>query len=90
MELDDCVGVAAAGGTPWSSRRTASPSASSASITLGNRQAAEFLPLPGVTERELADAARLPAWPKRRRRRLDRDLGQERFDLRGAKLSAPH
>ena len=28
-------------------------------ITLGNRQAAEFLPLPGVTEQELADAAQL-------------------------------
>jgi K+-transporting ATPase ATPase B chain len=28
-------------------------------ITLGNRQAAEFLPLPGVEERELADAAQL-------------------------------
>jgi K+-transporting ATPase ATPase B chain len=28
-------------------------------ITLGNRQAAEFLPLPGVQERELADAAQL-------------------------------
>jgi potassium-transporting ATPase ATP-binding subunit len=28
-------------------------------ITLGNRQAAEFLPLPGVSERELADAAQL-------------------------------
>lgn len=28
-------------------------------ITLGNRQAAEFLPLPGVTESELADAAQL-------------------------------
>jgi K+-transporting ATPase ATPase B chain len=28
-------------------------------ITLGNRQAAEFLPLPGVTEMELADAAQL-------------------------------
>ena len=28
-------------------------------ITLGNRQAAEFLPLPGVTERDLADAAQL-------------------------------
>jgi potassium-transporting ATPase ATP-binding subunit len=27
--------------------------------TLGNRQAAEFLPLPGVDERELADAAQL-------------------------------
>ena len=28
-------------------------------ITLGNRQAAEFLPLPGVLEEELADAAQL-------------------------------
>jgi K+-transporting ATPase ATPase B chain len=28
-------------------------------ITLGNRQATEFLPLPGVNERELADAAQL-------------------------------
>ena len=28
-------------------------------ITLGNRQASEFIPLPGVTERELADAAQL-------------------------------
>ncbi|MFM2043291.1 MAG: potassium-transporting ATPase subunit KdpB [Pseudomonadota bacterium] len=28
-------------------------------ITLGNRQAAEFLPLPGVTERELAEASLL-------------------------------
>ncbi len=28
-------------------------------ITLGNRQAAEFLPLPGVLEQELADAAQL-------------------------------
>ena len=28
-------------------------------ITLGNRQATEFIPLPGVTEQELADAAQL-------------------------------
>ena len=28
-------------------------------ITLGNRQATEFVPLPGVTEQELADAAQL-------------------------------
>lgn len=28
-------------------------------ITLGNRQATAFLPTPGVTERELADAAQL-------------------------------
>jgi K+-transporting ATPase ATPase B chain len=28
-------------------------------ITLGNRQAVEFIPLPGISERELADAAQL-------------------------------
>ena len=28
-------------------------------ITLGNRQATEFMPVPGVTEQELADAAQL-------------------------------
>ncbi len=28
-------------------------------ITLGNRQAAEFIPAPGITETELADAAQL-------------------------------
>ena len=32
-------------------------------ITLGNRQAAEFLPLPGVSERDLADAAQLASLP---------------------------
>ena len=32
-------------------------------ITLGNRQATEFLPLPGVSERELADAAQLASLP---------------------------
>ena len=32
-------------------------------ITLGNRQASAFLPLPGVPERELADAAQLASLP---------------------------
>jgi potassium-transporting ATPase ATP-binding subunit len=32
-------------------------------ITLGNRQATEFLPLAGVSERELADAAQLASLP---------------------------
>ena len=32
-------------------------------ITLGNRQAAEFIPLPGVSEKELADAAQLASLP---------------------------
>ena len=32
-------------------------------ITLGNRQATEFIPLPGVSEKELADAAQLASLP---------------------------
>jgi len=32
-------------------------------ITLGNRQASEFLPAPGVSERDLADAAQLSSLP---------------------------
>ena len=32
-------------------------------ITLGNRQAAEFLPMPGVSEMQLADAAQLASLP---------------------------
>jgi potassium-transporting ATPase ATP-binding subunit len=32
-------------------------------ITLGNRQATEFIPLPGVSEKELADAAQLSSLP---------------------------
>ena len=34
-------------------------------ITLGNRQAAEFVPMPGVEEVELAEAAQLAASPTR-------------------------
>ena len=37
-------------------------------ITMGNRQAAEFLPLAGVAEERLAAAPSSPAWPTRRRR----------------------
>ena len=37
-------------------------------ITLGNRQATEFIPLPGVTEAALADAAQLASLPTRRRK----------------------
>ncbi len=52
-------------------------------ITLGNRQAAEFLPLPGVTERELADAAQLSSLadetPEGRSIVV---LAKERFDIR--------
>ena len=37
-------------------------------ITLGNRQATEFLPVNGVTAEELASAAQLSSWPTRPRR----------------------
>ena len=57
-------------------------------ITLGNRQAAEFLPLPGVTEQQLADAAQLSSLadetPEGRSIVV---LAKERFDLRERELS---
>ena len=37
-------------------------------ITLGNRQAAAFIPMPGVEEAELAEAAQSRRWPTRRPR----------------------
>ena len=37
-------------------------------ITIGNRQATEFLPVDGVSADELADAAQLSAWPTTRPR----------------------
>jgi potassium-transporting ATPase ATP-binding subunit len=52
-------------------------------ITLGNRQASEFVPLPGVDERELADAAQLSSLadetPEGRSIVV---LAKERYDLR--------
>jgi K+-transporting ATPase ATPase B chain len=57
-------------------------------ITLGNRQAAEFLPLPGVTEERLAAAAQLASLadetPEGRSIVV---LAKERFALRGRDLS---
>ena len=57
-------------------------------ITLGNRQAAEFLPLPGVLESELADAAQLASLadetPEGRSIVV---LAKERFDLRERELA---
>jgi K+-transporting ATPase ATPase B chain len=57
-------------------------------ITLGNRQATEFLPLPGVTEGELADAAQLASLadetPEGRSIVV---LAKERYHLRGRELS---
>lgn len=37
-------------------------------ITLGNRQASDFLPAHGVDEKTLADAAQLSSWPMKRRK----------------------
>jgi K+-transporting ATPase ATPase B chain len=57
-------------------------------ITLGNRQAVDFLPLPGVTEAELADAAQLASLadetPEGRSIVV---LAKERFNLRNRDLT---
>jgi K+-transporting ATPase ATPase B chain len=59
-------------------------------ITLGNRQAAEFIPLPGVSETDLADAAQLSSLadetPEGRSIVV---LAKEKYHLRGREL-APH
>ncbi len=56
-------------------------------ITLGNRQAAEFLPVPGVDERELAEVAQLASLadetPEGRSIVV---LAKERFDVREREL----
>jgi potassium-transporting ATPase ATP-binding subunit len=58
-------------------------------ITLGNRQAAEFIPAPGVTEAQLADAAQLSSLadetPEGRSIVV---LAKEKYGLRGRELSA--
>src|SRR5262249_53599256 len=60
-------------------------------ITLGNRQAATFVPAPGVTEEELADAAQLASLadetPEGRSIVV---LAKQRFKLRERDLSALH
>src|SRR4051812_8907733 len=57
-------------------------------ITLGNREAVEFIPFPGVTEQELADAAQLSSLadetPEGRSVVV---LAKERYGLRGRELS---
>jgi potassium-transporting ATPase ATP-binding subunit len=59
-------------------------------ITLGNRQAAAFIPLPGVDEKELAEAAQLSSLadetPEGRSIVV---LAKEKYGLRGREL-APH
>jgi potassium-transporting ATPase ATP-binding subunit len=57
-------------------------------ITLGNRQAAEFIPLPGVSEATLADAAQLASLPDETPEgRSIVVLAKEKYGLRGRDLS---
>ena len=58
-------------------------------ITLGNRQATQFLPLPGVNERDLADAAQLASLsdetPEGRSIVV---LAKEKYDIRARDMAA--
>ena len=60
-------------------------------ITLGNRQASRFIPAPGVTEAELADAAQLSSLadetPEGRSIVV---LAKEKYNLRGREMSSHH
>jgi len=60
-------------------------------ITLGNRQATEFIPLPGITEAQLADAAQLASLadetPEGRSIVV---LAKEKYGLRGRELATTH
>ncbi|MGB7595608.1 MAG: potassium-transporting ATPase subunit KdpB [Erysipelotrichaceae bacterium] len=57
-------------------------------ITLGNRQASEFLPIKGVTEQELADAAQLSSIADETAEgRSIVILAKERFGIRGREFS---
>ena len=57
-------------------------------ITLGNRQAAEFIPAPGVTEAQLADAAQLSSLPDETPEgRSIVVLAKEKYGLRGRDLA---
>jgi K+-transporting ATPase ATPase B chain len=57
-------------------------------ITLGNRQAARFLPVPGIEERELAEAAQLSSLPDETPEgRSIVVLAKQLFELRGRDLS---
>jgi K+-transporting ATPase ATPase B chain len=58
-------------------------------ITLGNRQAAEFIPASGVTEAQLADAAQLSSLPDETPEgRSIVVLAKERYGLRGRDLAS--
>ena len=60
-------------------------------ITLGNRQATEFIPLPGVSDRELADAAQLASLsddtPEGRSVVV---LAKEKYGMRGRDMAPLH
>jgi K+-transporting ATPase ATPase B chain len=56
-------------------------------ITLGNRQASEFIPLPDVTEKELADAAQLASLSWDAGRPLHRGSGQGALRHQGRDLA---
>jgi K+-transporting ATPase ATPase B chain len=57
-------------------------------ITLGNRQATEFVPLPGTSEAALADAAQLASLPDETPEgRSIVVLAKEKYGLRGRELS---
>jgi potassium-transporting ATPase ATP-binding subunit len=57
-------------------------------ITLGNRQATEFVPLTGVTARELADAAQLSSLPDETPEgRSIVVLAKEKYDIRGRDMA---
>jgi K+-transporting ATPase ATPase B chain len=57
-------------------------------ITLGNRQATEFMPLTGVSPRELADAAQLSSLPDETPEgRSIVVLAKEKYDIRGRDMA---
>lgn len=60
-------------------------------ITLGNRKTSEFLPVDGVTEQELADAAQLSSIADETAEgRSIVVLAKERFDIRGRDFAEMH
>ena len=60
-------------------------------ITLGNRQATEFIPLPGISEAALADAAQIASLPDETPEgRSIVVLAKEKYGLRGRDLSPQH
>jgi K+-transporting ATPase ATPase B chain len=60
-------------------------------ITLGNRQASEFITLPGITDAVLADAAQMASLPDETPEgRSIVVLAKEKYGLRGRELSPQH